>query len=155
VTEVSHAHLETIAQAIHAAYTRSASTGPGSSDDVSRRSWSELPESLRASNREQAADIARKLDLIGCEIVPVDSADPSFALSAIEVEYLAEVEHKRWFDERLAAGWRYGPRDPANRTNPGMVPYDQLDEHLRELDRQPIRNVPVLLATAHLGVKRR
>jgi hypothetical protein len=156
VTELSVDRVEAIAQAIHAEYLRSTSgDSTGSAADVSRRSWSQLPENLRASNRAQAADIARKLDLIGCEIVAADAADPSFAPTTEEVERLAEIEHQRWFDERLAAGWRYGSRDPENRTNPGMVAYAELDEHLRELDRQPIRNIPRLLAAVQLGVRRR
>src|SRR5687767_8184628 len=37
------------------------------------------------------------------------------------------AQHDRWMDERKAQGWTWGPRkDPEARTNPALVPYEEL-----------------------------
>ncbi|MDX1548109.1 MAG: RyR domain-containing protein [Rhodothermales bacterium] len=36
-------------------------------------------------------------------------------------------QHERWRAERLAQGWTYGPvKDVAAKTNPALVPFDEL-----------------------------
>ncbi len=36
-------------------------------------------------------------------------------------------QHQKWMDERLAAGWKHGPvKDNAAKTNPALVPFEQL-----------------------------
>lgn len=51
-------------------------------------------------------------------------------------ELLARNAHEVWARQRLADGWRHGPRrDDAAREHPGLVPYDQLPEAEKEYDR--------------------
>jgi hypothetical protein len=71
-----------------------------------------------------------------------------------EIEELAELEHERWMHERLAAGWARGPRDDAARTHPSLVPWDELDEPEKEKDREVVRTIPELLASAGLTIAR-
>jgi hypothetical protein len=71
-------------------------------------SWDELPEEFKESNRNQAGDITVKLRSVGYEY---DSGDTPFA--SIEqfdnetILQLAQNEHIRWWNEKLANGWKY------------------------------------------------
>lgn len=139
---------ERIARALHDAYRRTTPAG-----DPSAVSWDKLPESLRASNRAQAEHVARKLALVGRVLVPDDGAAPD-AFTMDEVDVLGELEHRRWMAERAAAGWSAGPRDAVARTTPYLVPWSQLDESVREVDRQFVRALPDILADAGLVLRR-
>lgn len=58
------------------------------------------------------------------------------------VERIAERVHDAWAAERLAQGWRLGQkRDDDARLHPQLVPYAQLGERERELDRRVVRTV--------------
>ncbi len=87
-----------------------------------------LDESLRASNRDQATDIARKLASIGCEAAPAKQArSEPVQFEPGEIEMLARLEHDRWVEERLRQGWRPGPRrEVAEKRSPYLVPWEEL-----------------------------
>ena len=52
-------------------------------------------------------------------------------------EALAENAHDVWAVERMAQGWKYGPkRDDDKKENPCMVPYSQLPESEKVFDRE-------------------
>ncbi len=139
---------ERIARALHDSYRRSSRAG-----DRSAASWDELPESLRASNRAQADNVATKLAVVGRVLVPDDGSAPD-TFSEEEINLLGELEHERWTAERRAAGWTPGPRDAHARTTPYLVPWDDLEESVRELDRQFVRSLPDILADAGLILRR-
>jgi voltage-gated potassium channel Kch len=139
---------ERIARALHDSYRRSTPAG-----DPSAVAWDELPESLRASNRAQADHVAGKLALVGRVLLPDDGTPPD-AFDEDEVDLLGELEHERWVDERRAAGWTSGPRDAVARTTPYLVPWDDLDESVREIDKQFVRALPEILADAGLLLRR-
>lgn len=62
-------------------------------------------------------------------------------LSAL-AERLAAHVHGLWMDRRARGGWTYGPRrDDARREHPGLVPYDELSEGEKDVDRQVARGV--------------
>jgi hypothetical protein len=149
--------LELLAQAIHANYVADErARGQRPDTDPSLVSWEELPETLRDANRGQAHDIGGKLATIGCQMVPsLTWVVPTEAFSGTEVEDLAEAEHKRWMQDRLDAGWRWGPeRDAEARTHPSLVEWDALDAHDQDRDRDAVRHIPVLLAQAGYAVVR-
>ena len=51
-------------------------------------------------------------------------------------EKIAENTHDVWATGRIKEGWKYGPvRDDKNKTNPCLVPYDELPESEKEYDR--------------------
>jgi ryanodine receptor 2 len=51
-------------------------------------------------------------------------------------EGLARHNHDVWARQRLAQGWRYGPRrDDERREHPCLVPYEQLPESEKDVDR--------------------
>lgn len=139
---------ERIARALHDSYRRARTA-----EDPSSVPWEQLPDSLRASNREQARAVAEKLRLTGRVLVPDDGTAPD-AFTETEIEQLGELEHVRWVREREAAGWTPGPRDTAAKTTPYLVPWSELDEDARELDRQFVRALPDILADAGLLLRR-
>ena len=67
---------------------------------------------------------------------------------------MAQMEHIRWSAERLAAGWTEGPRDVARRTNPYLVPWGELPDDIKELNRGWVRTLPVMLARAGFEICR-
>lgn len=80
---------------------------------------------------------------------PIDTS--RVRLSA-EVEQLTELlsrnAHEVWARQRLAEGWRYGPRrDDDRKEHPGLVPYEQLSESERVFDRNTaMETIRVILA---------
>ena len=74
-------------------------------------SWKDLDESRKESNRAQARHIAVKLRMVGCAVASLQNWDTTkdFTFSTEEVEKLAIAEHNRWWDERLADGWKLIP----------------------------------------------
>jgi TrkA-N domain len=140
--------IERIARSLHQRYIEKRLT-EGDIDD--RRgtlcTWERLPERYRESNRDQARHIGRKLDLIGCYLLPVVDEDGglSFDMTPDEVEGLARAEHVRWMAERA--------REEAD--HPDMVGWDLLPEPAREKDRVFARAIPDVLADIGFRVMRK
>jgi hypothetical protein len=147
-----------LARAIHSDYVRRRKRdGSLPPDDPALRDWDELAESLKASSRDQASDIAHKLAAIGCEALPSEEASAEAVdLESDEIETLSHLEHQRWVDDRLRQGWRFGRRrDVAAKLSPYLVPWSELSEEVRDLDRDSVRLIPRLLADSGLSIVRR
>jgi len=149
---------EVMARAIHEDYVRQAhARGETAETNPSAVPWDELAEDLKESCRRQADHVAVKLQAAGCEAVPLgDRRGGAGELSRSEVERLAELEHDRWSAERLFEGWTYasGPKDAERKTSPHLVPWDELSEEIRELDRDAVRGLPAFLAEAGFRIVR-
>lgn len=66
------------------------------------------------------------------------------------VERLAENTHDHWARQRLAEGWRYGPRrNDGAKEHPDLVPYRDLPEPEKEYDRKT--SMETLKAIVALG----
>lgn len=51
-------------------------------------------------------------------------------------EKIAENVHDVWAESRIAEGWKYDTvKDSIKKTNPCLVPYDELPESEKEYDR--------------------
>jgi hypothetical protein len=155
--------LEVIARAFHDLYVAERggawSYGPELDDalhtDPALAPWEELPESLRQSNRDQAAHIPVKLATIGCELGELTAwHDEPFVFTDREVEVLAELEHERWVADRVRNGWKPGRRDVAQKRTPYLVPWSELSEDVREYDRLFVRNLPRILGKLGYGIVR-
>lgn len=119
--------------------------------------WDELPEPVKESNRSQADNIGLKLKAVGCCLVPLADWDAElFKFIPEEVELMAEMEHERWSSERKRAGWTYkeGPKNIKKKTSPYLVPWNELSEDIKELDRNSVRALPSLLAKADFQIYR-
>ncbi|MBV8378313.1 MAG: hypothetical protein JO279_15050 [Verrucomicrobia bacterium] len=54
------------------------------------------------------------------------------------------MEHARWTAERKLAGWQYRPGEKSEekKTSPYLVHWDELEENIKEYDRDAVRNIP-------------
>jgi hypothetical protein len=68
---------------------------------------------------------------------PIDTSKVKLTEDILELtEHLAENAHAVWARQRLADGWRYGPRrDDARKEHPSLVPYAELSESEKQYDR--------------------
>jgi TrkA-N domain len=122
--------------------------------------WDELDESRKESSRAQARDIRVKVQNIRCTVELLHEWEaPDFTFTLKEVDQLASAEHGRWILEREAAGWRQvdgdTKADPIKKTTPYMVAFKELPEDIAEYDRVFVREIPTILASAGLQIKRR
>ena len=86
---------------------------------------------------------------MGCGIEPLTTWDPpQFEFTPEEIERMARLEHKRWVEERRMNGWTYAPapKNIKKKTTPYLVPWEELTEDIKELDRNTVRDLPGLLA---------
>ncbi len=107
--------------------------------------WAELDEDLKDSNRDQAAHTWAKLAAVRCELAELTDWDAArFRFDEVETETLAEMEHRRWYDleRRTAARGRSWRRRP----HVDLVPWDDLPEQEKDIDREFVRALPGLLA---------
>lgn len=119
--------------------------------------FDDQPQDLQESNYAQARAIVDKVDRLGYRMVPLEMCSPSERVMEIPepaVEYLAYIEHRRWMDERIRAGWTPGPRNAEARTTPFLVPYEELDERVKDYDRQPVRDIIPILEDIGLALCR-
>jgi hypothetical protein len=133
--------LDRIANGIHEQFLGKArAEGRTADTDSALREWPNLPEVYRDSCRRQADHIPVKLRAIGR---PWPAEGPIAPFTAAEVELLSRMEHARWCTERRLAGWTYAPgeKDEAARTSPHLVPWEALDEPIREYDRVAVRGI--------------
>jgi hypothetical protein len=151
--------VELLAKAIHEDYVRKQTTkGETARTNPSLSDWNDLPEVLKRSNRDQAADVGHKLDRIGCDlrrVADLGSAEP-FAFTPDEVEFMARAEHERWMRERRAEGFTFGSvKDLAAKRHPDLVPWEDLTEETRQKDRDTVLGMPAFLARAGFAIDRR
>jgi hypothetical protein len=83
-----------------------------------------------------------KIDFIGAAGEILELTDETV------VEELAEQEHDRWVKAKEKDGWKAGkPRDDQKKIHDCMVPWNKLDKKTQEKDRNPIREIPQVLAS--------
>ncbi len=119
--------------------------------------YDDQPMSLQRSNYAQAEHIPTKVRALGYQLA--SEYDPEFyeeviAFTDEQIEVLARLEHDRWIDERLSAGWTLGERNHEQLTSPYLIPYDELPERVKEYDRDPVRQLIGLVKGAGLMVVR-
>ncbi|EXF94661.1 hypothetical protein HK44_001490 [Pseudomonas fluorescens HK44] len=122
--------------------------------------WRELTRTYRQANRRPADHIVAKLLSAGCVTPP----GPPVALAGFDLlaqdgtlERLAILEHFVWAADRQLDGWRPGKiRDNSRWVHDCLIPYAELREGTKELDRAQIRElnaarVPRITAEAAIG----
>jgi len=149
---------ERLARIIHEEYRKKQKRmGKTEKENPSLVHWHRLPESLKESNRRQADHISIKLKKLGCGIAPIlDWKEPLFEFKKNEIIKMAQLEHKRWMEERKKAGWKYAPgeKNIKKKTSPYLVPWEQLSPEIQNLDKDTVINIPLLLAKAGFKVYR-
>ncbi len=139
--------IEKIARALHEKYRRD-QKGRKSEDDPAMQPWEQLDETLRESNRAAARDIPAKLEAMGYDFdAPKGDVKP-VSFSDDELERLAKMEHERWNRERIAAGWKLGPRDSKKKRSPYLVSWDRVSNDVKKWDREAVQGIPQAMADA-------
>ena len=76
----------------------------------------------------------------------------SLNIPETDIELISRSVHDAWQQERRHQGWIYGSiTDRDQKTHESMIPYDNLNEEEKELDRQTVRRVISMLFS--LGYK--
>ena len=126
--------------------------------EVKYERYDDQSEDYKESCLAQARSYRDKVQLLGYELVRVEECDETRRVRAFsddEVEFLAREEHDRWIEERMRAGWVYGPtKDEERKISPYLVPWSELDDGIREYDRDPVREIIGLVESAGLAVIR-
>ena len=149
---------ERLARGMHRQYTLLArSQAATTAERPAMVPWTALKAEDIESNRSAAADIGRKLEQIHCDVEPMDDWDATpLEFTDAEIESLAELEHQRWADRRVACGWTWGPeRDQQRLKHPDIRPYADLLEGTKDFDRDQVRHIPGLLYDLGFRVVRR
>ena len=78
-----------------------------------------------------------------------------FCFEPHEIEVMAKMEQERYVQERLREGWTYAEvKDLGAKTNPDLVPWDELSESGRKNCWDAVADLPVFLARAGFEVRR-
>ena len=83
---------------------------------------------------------------------PIDTSGVELSEDVLKLaERLAEHVHDVWAAERLADGWRFGPRrDDAKKEHPSLVPYAELPESEKKYDRNTaLQTLKAILALGY------
>ncbi|CRI63675.1 hypothetical protein THIOKS11420001 [Thiocapsa sp. KS1] len=144
-----------VARTIHDHYRDSiAAQGRDPNLEPAGQPWELLAASYQQANRHQADHVWAKLAVTDARAVPEEMVE-SFVLTPLEVERLAIIEHERWAADRHLDGWSYAPvRDNQRKHHPQLIPYADLSEPMKDLDRFAVRGLPTLLARQGLGILR-
>jgi ppGpp synthetase/RelA/SpoT-type nucleotidyltranferase len=153
-----------VARVLHGDYRRAQLETPDSVHP-SVLPWDLLDDAYRSSSIQQARTLQSILAHEGFSIVP--ESDPRQAIRLgvpdqerpgrlrpnpefeAELDRMARLEHARWNAERFAMGWTHGPvRDPAAKTSPHLVPFDDLPRDVQGHDYMPFLNMNALLEAA-------
>jgi len=151
---------EVLARNLHAVYLEGIQdndTAP--ENDPTRLPWDHLPEHIKENNRRQADRIPLMLKEAGYRVAPLHDWDVenltfSEDKQDDDVSLMARMEHEHWCREKKAAGWKFGlERDPEKKTNPCLLPWEELPEGEKEKNRKTIRDLPGLLARAGFQIE--
>ncbi|WP_409429356.1 NAD-binding protein [Mycobacterium sp. SMC-11] len=140
--------LEAVAHEIHRRYCLMQPAGAPAPPP-----WPQLADALKDSSRAQARHIGVKLRSIGCVIAPLRNWHArDFQFTDDEMDKLGTMEHDRWMQEKLDAGWTLGEEDPVRKKDPHLVPMEQLPPEVAEVDRIFVRAIPEMLAAVGLEI---
>lgn len=129
------------AEMIHEAY---AAGEYNDEPDGPNAPWARLGESYRHANRRAAAHVPAKLGSVGIRLLSPGEPFPvinegTLTHPAERLEELSKLEHDAWNLERRLNGWQFGnERSDRLRTNPSLVEYDELEDNVKQYDRDHI-----------------
>jgi hypothetical protein len=154
--------LEDLAEAAHAVFCegmvkRGYQYGPKKDDSLKIHPalipFADLPEDLKEANRLNVRDIPAKLAVAGYIMIPARSNELPFNFPDGSLEQLAEAEHERWMQVKLADGWTYGGKnDNEKKRNQCLVLWKDLPEDEKNKDRDLVRGIPEILARAGYAI---
>lgn len=111
--------------------------------------WENLKELYKENKRSQIRYLGERFDRfntgIGLRPILPGAADTVSDLYGPILDQLSELEHQRWMLDKQANGWSLGKLDTQLRKHPDMIPYQQLDESVKDYIRVSVRNIPAYL----------
>jgi hypothetical protein len=130
-----------VARHWHECYRLSHPPGPGNPRTLTSRPWAGLDDFIRQDNILQLRSIMTEVVARGRRWVPSRAVVPGsfIELSEPDLEAIAQAEHTRWYQRRLAAGWsadghekrgfaRLRAASRATRVNTRVVPWPDLPD---------------------------
>ena len=99
------------------------------------------------------AAIPSALVAIGCRVAPLPSASVA-TLTDREIETLSVAAHEVWAGHRTTSDQSRDGMPVVEEADPDLVPWEQLPEDRREIDRALVRHIPALLESAGYAVAR-
>jgi hypothetical protein len=107
-------------------------------------------ERVREQYLTESRVLLTMLHIAGFNVSRAEDTDTDLPLSSDLVDLLAELEHDRWARRRTEAGWRYHPgrTDKDKRLSPFLVPWSQIPEKIRDMNRRTVEFLPALLLKA-------
>jgi hypothetical protein len=117
--------------------------------------YGELPEDEKEQNRMNVKDIPAKLTRAGYLMRPTRSHELPFNFPGEDLEKLSIIEHERWMNMKLSAGWQYAPKtDKSKKLHQSLVPWDDLPAEEKHKDRELVRGIPKILAKAGFAIEK-
>lgn len=112
--------------------------------------FDKMPDEFKYSNLRRAMHVYDKLDKMHYRAVPKKQAEkPISEIPAEYVDALARMEHDSWMRERLDEGWELDTSltaaDRERKLSPYLVPWEELSEPIKDLDRAPVIGIPAAL----------
>ena len=111
--------------------------------------WDDLNELYKENKRSQIRYLGERFDRfntgIGLRPILPGAADTISELYGPVLEQLSLLEHQRWMLDKQANGWSLGKLDVQLRKHPDMLPYEELDESVKDYVRVSVRNIPSYL----------
>ena len=111
--------------------------------------WENLKELYKENKRSQIRYLGERFDRfntgIGLRPILPGAADTVSDLYGPILDQLSELEHQRWMLDKQANGWSLGKLDTQLRKHPDMIPYQDLDESVKDYIRVSVRNIPAYL----------
>ncbi len=108
--------------------------------------WETLPEKYRKEYLSQIYEIGIYLQgydsSVGLRPILQGSADSITELYGPILEELSALDHQRWIRDKEKEGYHPGLPDPEMKTLPEMIPYEELEEPVREQIRLRVRQIP-------------
>ena len=147
---------EVLARELHTAYLEGVeSSEKVEKDDPSLVPWEQLSEYTKEKNRNQADHIPIMLNKAGYRIIPLrDWNAADFKIEDEDVKIMAPLEHARWRQEKISEGWKFGPdKDNDLKTNPNLVPWEDLRREGINKNKKFIRDLPKVLARAGFQIE--
>ncbi|MEM9840316.1 MAG: RyR domain-containing protein [Pseudomonadota bacterium] len=155
---------ESIAKSIHLSYKAGVAeaaklarleTGNITEQRKAEQEWRGLAPEFRDSCRHAADHLWTKARTLHGRIVYEPDRAEALHLDNDDFAQLTALEHQRWVDERLLAGWSHAEkRVDVAKQHPNLVPYDRLPEHEREIDRTMAERMDGALSAGRLALRR-
>ena len=154
--ELLHEREDAIAKALHRDYLdKQLARGRKLGERPALYEWDQLQERFRDSNRRAADHIGVKLRAIGYRLDEIRHDQPPIqSFRTDDVGLLAHMEHESWCAEWLLQGYSHAPgeRDDVAKTQPYLVPWEQLSPDVRKWDCEHVEAIPGALRSAKYGI---